>query len=135
MTADQVADILVSSDYDFWIQVEAKLQTKGAPSNVTNSLSAFLEALLSRTERLAWQVEDSHSRPETELTQSPKDASRESFVLRARRLETSGNVDEALDLVYDSVDQMLRTSRFNQLNEVLNNLRVEDYSTDILLAF
>jgi hypothetical protein len=29
---------------------------------------------------------------------------------------------------------MLRTSRFDQLNELLNSLRVEDYSTDILLA-
>ena len=53
---------------------------------------------------------------------------------RACRLERSGYLDKALDLVYDAVDQMLRASRFEQLDLIMANVEADDYSVDVLLG-
>jgi hypothetical protein len=58
----------------------------------------------------------------------------ETFILRARRLDLAGHGETALDLIYDSVDELMRKGEFAQLNSLLANLSVSDFSVDILLG-
>lgn len=65
-----------------------------------------------------------------ELQRSPS----EGFLQRAMRLEKQGAVDAALDLVYDQVDGMLKTGRFDQVNRLLSMVEAESLSLDLLLG-
>lgn len=56
------------------------------------------------------------------------------FVLRAQRLEQHGNQDEALDLIYDSIDALLRDGRFEKCDEVLRKIDVSITSVDLVLG-
>jgi len=58
----------------------------------------------------------------------------ESFIVRAKRLERVNGIDSALDLIYDSVDGMLRAGDFSELNSLIEHLAVQQFSTDILLG-
>ncbi len=58
----------------------------------------------------------------------------ESFVARAQRLDQAGHGDAALDLIYDSVDELMRSGALGQLDALLAHLAVADLSTDILLG-
>lgn len=58
----------------------------------------------------------------------------ESFVDRARRLDEAGSTDSALDLIYDSIDEMLLRGEFPKVDAVLQHLRIEDLSVDLLLG-
>lgn len=58
----------------------------------------------------------------------------ESFVDRASRLDSAGHSDAALDLLYDSVDEMLRRSEFARLDSILNNTAVADCSPNTLIG-
>lgn len=58
----------------------------------------------------------------------------ETFVQRARRLDKGGHTDAALDLLYDSIDELMRNKGLPQLDSTLANLRVSDLSVDMLLG-
>ncbi|MBI3463237.1 MAG: hypothetical protein HY000_09285 [Planctomycetes bacterium] len=58
----------------------------------------------------------------------------EPFLIRAHRLDQRGRTDAALDLIYDSVDEFLRTSEFERLDLILANVAVAKLSVDILLG-
>jgi hypothetical protein len=58
----------------------------------------------------------------------------ESFIERARRLDEMGNTDAALDLLYDAVDDLMRSGKFSELNAIIANLSVNDCSLDVLLG-
>jgi hypothetical protein len=58
----------------------------------------------------------------------------ENFAARAQRLETKGNIDAALDLIYDSVDELFLANRLDQCDKILQNLQAVDYSVDVLIA-
>jgi hypothetical protein len=58
----------------------------------------------------------------------------QAFVDRARRLDATGRTDLALDLLYDAIDQMMRESRFEELDAIIVGLPVAECSLDVLLA-
>jgi hypothetical protein len=58
----------------------------------------------------------------------------ETFLSRAHHLDTLGKTDAALDVVYESVDQLMRTGRFDELDEIVKHLQVVDFSRDLLLG-
>jgi hypothetical protein len=58
----------------------------------------------------------------------------DSFVEGARHLVEKGNIDSALDLIYDQIDEMLRKAEFSKLDLVLAELPVSDLSIDLLLG-
>lgn len=53
---------------------------------------------------------------------------------RAKQLESGGHTDAALDLVYDSIDELFRRGQFALCDAYLSEIDVSKYSTDILLA-
>ncbi|MCI0643158.1 MAG: hypothetical protein L0Y72_18240 [Gemmataceae bacterium] len=57
-----------------------------------------------------------------------------SFVTYANKLDRAGHNDASLDLIYDSVDELLRASQFEECNEILKGIEVESCSIDVLLA-
>jgi hypothetical protein len=62
------------------------------------------------------------------LTQSKE------FVQRAVRLDEKGHTDAALDLIYDSVDELMRKGEFPQLDSMLSKVEPASLSADILLG-
>jgi hypothetical protein len=64
----------------------------------------------------------------------PSTTKPESFIRRARRLDAQGRTDAALDLIYDSVDELLRSNQFPEIDAIVARVAVEDCSTDILLG-
>ena len=69
-------------------------------------------------------------------TASPRRAfgPQESFIQRAQRLVCRGRVDAALDLVYDSIDALLRLGRYAAVDGILSSTAPVECSTDILLG-
>ena len=59
---------------------------------------------------------------------------RESFVLRANRLEQRGRVSAALDLIYDSIDELMRIGEFDKLDTIIRTLPVSLLAVDVLLG-
>lgn len=58
----------------------------------------------------------------------------ESFVDRANQLEQHGYLDTALDLVYDSIDELLRRGQFALVDSVLDQVNPESCSIDVRVA-
>jgi len=50
------------------------------------------------------------------------------------RLDVKGYTDAALDLLYDSVDEMLRSAKYSEIDSLLHDTVVHECSTDILLG-
>lgn len=63
-----------------------------------------------------------------------QDAHRNTFLGRAQRLDGLGQIDAALDLIYDSIDEILRHGQFSKLDSLLEQTLIEDQSTDLLLG-
>lgn len=57
-----------------------------------------------------------------------------SFVNRAQRLESHGQIDAALDMIYDSVDELMRNGEFARLDSILESILITELSVDILLG-
>lgn len=58
----------------------------------------------------------------------------DSFIDHAQRLASKGQIDAALDLVYDQVDEMMLASKFDELNQVIDALDTDGLSLDIILG-
>jgi hypothetical protein len=58
----------------------------------------------------------------------------EPFLQRAQRLETMGSTGSALDLIYDGVDQLMRTGKFRELEATVSAMNASGFSTDLLLG-
>lgn len=83
-----------------------------------------------------WQAEhtaDSDS-PKMSRLNGEQTSKGESFITRVTRLEEKGNVDSALDLLYDGFDQLLRDGRFQEVDAILRCLDVAHLSGDILIG-
>lgn len=52
----------------------------------------------------------------------------------AKRLESYGHIERALDIIYDYVDDLARQARFDECDLVLASAEPELLSTDLLLA-
>jgi hypothetical protein len=61
----------------------------------------------------------------------PKD---QSFIGRAAELATRGRTDAALDLIYDSVDALMRKGQFSKLDSILSGSSVANLTVDVLLG-
>lgn len=73
-----------------------------------------------------WQSRFSTTRPRAE--------SGPDFVLRAVQLEQRGYQDTALDLLYDSIDELLHAGKFALCASILSDMNVSGCSADILLG-
>ena len=59
---------------------------------------------------------------------------RDTLVDRAAKLDSQGQTDLALDLIYDQTDEYFREGKFESVNQLLANVNAADYSVDILLG-
>jgi hypothetical protein len=51
-----------------------------------------------------------------------------------QRLEKQGHLDTALDVLYDRVDDLLKTKQFTTVDDLLRNANVSSFSADVLLG-
>ncbi|MFC1759412.1 hypothetical protein ACFL2H_11705 [Planctomycetota bacterium] len=58
----------------------------------------------------------------------------DSFVSHAQRLANKGQIDAALDIVYDRVDEMMLAGQFDEVNQTIADLNVDELSIDIILG-
>ncbi len=56
------------------------------------------------------------------------------FISHANRLAATGEIDAALDLIYDQVDALLLKSEFGEIDSLLSQLNPEEISVDIMLG-
>jgi hypothetical protein len=135
ITVDELARVLISGDADFVSRLENALQQKGVPPNISSNLARFLETHIYAPHRSNTTAGAALGPGDEIGATTPVSATAPGFFLqRAKDLDESGNVDKALDLVYASVDQMLRSSRFANVDSLLSTVPIENYSTDILLT-
>lgn len=71
--------------------------------------------------------------PNTEIDKV--EARSELFFAGLAQLDRRGNVDAALDYLYDQVDAAFKEGRFSDIDELLKIVPVENYSADLLLGF
>lgn len=57
-----------------------------------------------------------------------------SFIEQAKELDKQGHTDEAIDLIYDKIDEMLLAGYFHDVDLLLSTLSVSDLSMDLLLS-
>lgn len=110
---DRVVDFIESGGRRAVFQVLRELRKRGATAE-----RALVEALAD-----AMQTDS-----------AALDHHTETFIDRARRLDEQGQADAALDLLYDSIDELLKTGKFNEVDEILSQMDVSEYSADILLG-
>jgi hypothetical protein len=60
--------------------------------------------------------------------------SEDKFMERVMRLEEKGNIDSALDLLYDQIDARLKAGKFEDTDKLLQKLNVAKLSIDLLLG-
>jgi hypothetical protein len=56
------------------------------------------------------------------------------FVEQANRLVKIGQIDAALDLIYDRIDTFLINHKFGDVDSILKHVNAEQFSVDILLG-
>lgn len=56
-------------------------------------------------------------------------------IKQATKLEQQGLEDDALDLIYDRVNELLIDGKFHEFNDLLdNNMECDNIGTDVLVA-
>ena len=66
---------------------------------------------------------------------APVQLSYAEFVTNPQRLAAKGQMELALDLIYDRIDEMMQGGEFPKLDSILSSLPVSDLSADILFGF
>lgn len=56
------------------------------------------------------------------------------FVNRAILAETDDRIDDAIDIIYNGIDYLLRDGKFSECNSVLDKIDVDFHSLDIILS-
>ncbi len=56
------------------------------------------------------------------------------FLANARRAESRGRLNAALDEIYNHVDEMLLAGMFSEVDDRLESIDCDEHSTDLLLA-
>ena len=103
---------------------------------IAGSLAKALEdaAPISNDYRVAFEALSSSIHDVGYLEDVPWQSSAiEGFVPAAQRLEKYGHADQALDLIYDSIDALLRDGQFEKCDDVLREVD-EKTSIDLLLG-
>lgn len=57
------------------------------------------------------------------------------FITNARELDKLGKTDEAIDLIFDGIDNMLSSGKFKEVDDILKNVTINDWSDDLCLSF
>lgn len=122
---DQVAEFFSKGGKNVVVKFWRQLKRKQIPND---SLQALLEAFNEVSSSA--QEEHSPGQPEAE----PALATPEEFVLRASRLERAGHRNAAMDLLYDRIDELMRTGQFDLLDMILQRVPVREFSVDVLLG-
>lgn len=60
--------------------------------------------------------------------------STEDFLSRARRLDAKQNVESALDIIYDSFDELFREGRFDAADRQLASANAREFSSELLVG-
>lgn len=68
------------------------------------------------------------------VARTSKSRTDNSFIIRATELDARGHTDAALDLIYDSVDKLMRDGQFPTLDSILSGVPVAELTVDILLG-
>ena len=89
-----------------------------------------LEAI--RTERI--ETEPFVRAVQVRLTGQRFVKNKSNFLERATRLEKSGNVDDALDLLYAQIDGRLKAKQLDEIDALLQTINVASLSLDLLLG-
>src|SRR5262249_46267683 len=104
------------------LRLWAAVQKRGLPEPVVEEVvGAFSEAVHSGLGIKADQGEGSGLSPI-------------SFTERAQRLYEKGNLNAALDLIYATTDDWMRTGRFSELDQYISQLKVNELATDLLIG-
>lgn len=56
------------------------------------------------------------------------------MIEQAKRLEAIGQLESAIDLIHDRVDEMFRAGQFHQCNEMVKSLCPQALSTDMIFS-
>lgn len=89
-----------------------KLKSRSVPATFLKVLKeAIYVAMSSELERTSWP-----------------------FLEQARALEAQGQLDSALDVIYASIDELLRTDEIDELMRLLGTVAPDEHSTDCLIA-
>lgn len=56
------------------------------------------------------------------------------FMDETRQLDETGRTDDALDLLFDAIDEMMWNDRFGELDSLIAGLDASEYSIDVLLG-
>lgn len=59
----------------------------------------------------------------------------EAFFDGASRLDKRGQTDAALDIIFDRIDEMLLANEFDRVDRLLREIKLSDFSVDLLLGF
>lgn len=130
-SVDDLAYILTSCEPLFLQQLEVKLQPQATNPEVSSEPSSMLESIVCISLLRSHEIRKKMAAfKDLRISVS----SPGSFLSRAKQLENDNRIDKALDLVYASIDQMLRSERFSEVNTLLDSLLLADYSTDVLLT-
>lgn len=101
-----------------------RLKTKHLSDEARQAVfEAFSDAITAELQRLTSDFEKQATSARTE-----------SFILRAQRLDNHERTDAALDLIYDSIDDLMRNEQVQRLDSILASIPITDLSTEILLG-
>ncbi len=123
LTADEIAEFFAAGGPSALRRLWRTIRRKRLPDTfVETILEAFSEAVRGGPEKDSGgsRIGQSHQL---------------SFVGRAKRLSEVDRLNSALDLVYDSIDEMLRTGKLSQLDSILATIPVNELSRDLLIGF
>jgi hypothetical protein len=116
IAADDIA--FQAAALETYLKISDRLVTAQSLSVFKDAIAEALASLTKRVDKVDLVIDE------------------ESFTDRASRLDKLGRTDSALDLLYDSVDDLMRRGCFDELNSIISdqNQNVEEHSVDILLG-
>lgn len=56
------------------------------------------------------------------------------FLREAQSLESAGQEDNSLDLIYDYIFDLVSQAEFQKIDEIIKAIKADEWSTNILLA-
>jgi len=106
----------------------------GLLQRVANEDPVTLRALIKRMRRRRRGVRAGDALLRRELVELAAAKISDQWLAEAQHLDSSGEVDRALDLIYTKMNALLNSRQFAVCDRILRKAQVNDHSTDILLA-
>ena len=123
-TARTLRDSLTSAEIDVIVRgLESELSAE-----LTSKVSVALRKVMTK---LVGGLVITKAEPESATNEPTKG----SFLESARRLESLGHIDKALDMVYGHFDSLLRAGDYQRVDSLLASVDPKAFGTDLLLGF